>query len=166
MMTIVLDPVSDEPVLNRLMQFYAYDFSEFMGFDVRNDAVFFSGESKATYRPEPWRHAYFLRVDGCLAGFVILDEKSRITGDPDVMDVAEFFVMRKYRRKGVGIVAATRAFDLFPRRWEVRQTAKNVAATAFWRETIARYTGGRFEEVVLDDERWHGPVQSFDARRR
>jgi predicted acetyltransferase len=106
------------------------------------------------------------RVDGHLAGFVILDEKSRITGDSEVMDVAEFFVMRKYRRKGVGLTAAMIAFDFFPRRWEVRQMAKNVSATAFWRKAIAQYTSGRFEEIVFDDDRWRGPVQSFDARRR
>jgi predicted acetyltransferase len=167
-MNVALQPLSsaDEPVMNRLMQLYVYDFSEFMGLDIADDGIFFSGESQGTYHPEPRRHAFLLRVDGRLAGFVILDEKSRLTGDPDVVDVAQFFVMRKYRRQGVGAMAAVRAFDLFPRKWEVRQTASNVAATAFWRETIARYTGGRFEEVVLDDERWRGPVQSFDARAR
>jgi predicted acetyltransferase len=157
-MTITLAPLSnaDEPVLNRLMQLYVYDFSEFMGFDLSDQGAF-----PFTYRPEPWRRAYLLRVEGRLAGFVILDEKSRITGDPGIMDVAEFFVMRKYRRQGVGTAAATQAFDLFPRKWEVRQTAKNVAATAFWRRTIGRYTGGHFDEVVFDDERWRGPMQAF-----
>jgi predicted acetyltransferase len=156
--TITLDPASraDELVLNRLLQLYVYDFSEFMDFDIGDDGIF-----RFTYQPEPWRHAYLVRVDGRLAGFAILDEKSRITGNRDVMDVAEFFVMRKFRRKGVGAAAAMQAFDLFPRKWEVRQTAKNVAATAFWRRTIARYTGGHFEEVVFDDERWRGPMQSF-----
>jgi predicted acetyltransferase len=165
---VTLETVSTagEPVLNRLLQLYAYDFSEFMGFDVGDDGIFFGGESRVTYRPEPWRHAFFLRVEGRLAGFVILDEKSRITEDPDVIDVAQFFVMRKYRRSGVGTAAAIRAFDLYPRKWEVRQTASNVAATAFWRKTIAAYMGGRFQEVAWDDERWRGPVQSFDARKR
>lgn len=167
-MNIALDPLAagEEPVLNRLMQFYAYDFSEFMGLDVDEDGIFFSDGSQAKYRPEPWRHAYLLRVDGRLAGFAILDERSRISRDPEVMDFAEFFVMRKYRRKGVGGVAAIRAFDLFARKWEVRQTAKNLAATDFWRKTISSYTGGRFQEVMLDDDRWRGPVQSFDARVR
>jgi predicted acetyltransferase len=80
------------------------------------------------------------------------------------MAVAEFFVMRKYRRKGIGAACAAQAFDLFPRRWEVRQLAANAAATAFWRRAIHRYSDGRFEEALLDDERWRGPVQSFTAR--
>jgi MFS family permease len=35
--------------------------------DIGDDGIFFGGGSKATYRPEPWRHAFFLRVDGRLA---------------------------------------------------------------------------------------------------
>ena len=56
-------------------------------------------------------------------------------------------------------------FDRFPGRWEVRQKAENSRAIAFWRRVIDRYTGGRFEEEVLADERWHGPVQRFDNSR-
>jgi predicted acetyltransferase len=79
------------------------------------------------------------------------------------MDVDNFFVLRKYRRKGVGAAAAMRTFDMFPRKWEVRELAKNAAAIAFWRRTVAEYTRGRYVEVTFDDERWRGPVQSFDG---
>jgi predicted acetyltransferase len=155
---------NDEPALSRLMQLYAYDFSEFAGLDVGDDALFHVGDALSRCWSEPRRHTFWCRVDGHLAGFVLLDERSRLTGDPEVMDVAEFFVMRKYRRKGVGSMCAAHAFDLFPRRWEVRQQANNAAATAFWRKAIHRYTGGRFQETLFDDERWHGPVQSFDVQ--
>lgn len=87
-------------------------------------------------------------------------------GDPEVMDVAEFFVMRKFRRLGVGRACARRAFDRFPRCWEVREQRSNTPAIAFWRATISDYTSGRFHEEFVDDERWRGPVQSFDARDR
>jgi predicted acetyltransferase len=155
---------NDEPALSRLMQLYAYDFSEFAGLDVGDDALFHVGDAFSRCWSEPRRHAFWCRVDAHLAGFVLLDERSRLTGDPETMDVAEFFVMRKYRRKGVGSVCAAHAFDLFPRRWEVCQQANNAVATAFWRKVVHRYTGGRFQETLFDDERWHGPVQSFDAQ--
>lgn len=32
----------------------------------------------------------------------------------------------------------------------------------FWRRVVADYTGGRYNEVVLDDGRWNGPVRWFD----
>jgi predicted acetyltransferase len=159
---------SAEPLLDRLMQLYAYDFSEFMPSDVDELGRFAGGAALATCWQEPWRHAYLIRVtpeDGNhIAGFAILDERSRLTGDPDVADVAEFFVLRRYRRQGVGLAAAAAAFALFPRRWEVRQTAANLVATAFWRRAIDAYTHGAYEETFVADARWHGPVQTFDAR--
>jgi predicted acetyltransferase len=143
------------------MQLYAHDFSEFTGLDVGEDGRFSGGTPIVSCWVEPFRHAYFVRAEGRIAGFAIVDERSRLTGDPEVADMAEFFVLRKYRRKGVGARAAALAFARFARRWAVRQAASNVAATAFWRRTIAAYTGGAFREVLVDDGRWRGPVQSF-----
>jgi predicted acetyltransferase len=154
----------DAPRLSRLMQLYAYDFSEFMGWDVGDDALFDVGDALTRCWSEPSRHVFWCQADGHRAGFVILDERSRLTGDPDVVDVAEFFVMRKYRRTGIGAACAARAFDLFPRKWEVREQANNIAATAFWRRTIHEYTRGRFEETLWENEHGRGVVQSFDAR--
>src|SRR5260221_2696184 len=157
---------SDEPKLSRLTQLYAYDFSELLGLDVGDDALFHMGGTLSRRWSEQWGHVFWCRVNAQLAGFAILDEGSRLTGDPDVMDVGEFFVMRRYRRMGIGSMCAARAFDLFPRRWEVRQRPSNAAATLFWRKAIHGYTGGRFQETLFDDERWRGPVQSFDARAK
>jgi len=161
---LVQTTANDAPVLARLLQLYSYDFSAIVGLDVGEDGLFPVGDTLARCWSDPSRHAFFSRVDGRLAGFVILDERSRLTGDPEVMDVAEFFVMRRHRRQGVGSRCAAQAFDRFHRRWEVRERASNTAATQFWRRAIDRYTGGRFSETVIDDERWRGPVQSFDGR--
>ncbi len=165
-MKIELTPTSasDEPTLSRLVQLYAYDFSEFMEWDVSAEGLFYGGDPLALCWSEPWRHAYFFRADAMLAGFAIVDERSRLTKDPEVMDMSQFFVLRKYRRKGVGLACAAQVFDLYPRKWEVREVAKNVAATSFWRRAIGAYTRGEFVETQWDDARWRGPVQSFDAR--
>jgi predicted acetyltransferase len=163
---LIAAPVSAEPLLDRLMQLYAYDFSEILGADIGEDGRFAAGTALAGCWTDPRRHPFVLRADGQIAGFAILEERSRLTGDLDVADVAEFFVLRRFRRLGVGTAAAARAFDLFPRRWEVRQRSANTAATAFWRRAIASYTGGAFIETVLDDARWRGPVQSFDVATR
>jgi predicted acetyltransferase len=106
-----------------------------------------------------------VRVNEKLAGFALVFGKSRLTGEDGVHDVSDFFVLRRYRQRGVGEKAAGWLFDRYPGRWEVRQKAENVRAIAFWRRVVDRYTGGRFEEETLDDERWRGPVQRFESRR-
>ena len=107
------------------------------------------------------RTPYLLRVDDHLAGFAIISRGSRLAPAPEVHDLAEFFVVRRYRRQGVGTRAAAELFGLHRGTWEVRQRAGNAAARAFWRKAIGAYTNERFDEVVVADERWQGWVQRF-----
>lgn len=158
--TVTPARADEEQVLRNLAQLYAYDFAEILGFDLPDSGRFpdaivdncFTGAG---------RHPFFLRVDDRLAGFAIIDAHSRLTDDPTVHDVAEFFVARRYRGHGVGATAAHNLFTRFGGRWEVREKTANVGAIAFWRKVIDRYTAGRYTETVHDGPRWHGPVQSF-----
>jgi len=119
----------DRSVVRRLLQFYHYDFSEFDDADVDSH-----GEFLHRYFDEYWtdsdRKAYLFRVDGAWAGLALV-----FTGLPH--DLAEFFVMRKYRRRGVGAEAAAQLFARFPGDWTVRQQLSNPAATTFWRKAIS-----------------------------
>ena len=71
--------------------------------------------------------------------------------------IAEFFVVRSARRHGVGEAAALRILRRWRGRWEITEVSGNAPAIAFWRRTIGRLTGGRFEEVVVRG----GLVQRF-----
>jgi predicted acetyltransferase len=163
-MLAVLAPAErhELPVLANLFQYYHYDFAEILGGHPVGDDGRFGVPALEPYWTDPWRHPFLLRVDGHPAGFALVHRRSRLTGDPDTWDVAEFFVMRPYRRRGVGAQAAVDLFDRFRGRWEVRQIRANAAATSFWRRVIGQYTGGRYTEELLDDDRWRGPVQRFD----
>jgi predicted acetyltransferase len=50
--------------------------------------------------------------------------------------MAEFLVMPRYRRAGVGRFAAQRLFASLPGPWRVREVAGNEVAVAFWRAVI------------------------------
>lgn len=160
-MNVQIAPARGEErgALEALLQLYVYDFSEMLGLDVEDDGRYRVPKAEG-------RDAFLVRVDGTLAGFALHAGTSRLTGEDGVHDVAELFVLQRYRRAGVGEQAARWLFDRFPGRWEVRQRTENVRAIAFWRRVIERYTGGRFEEELLDDARWRGPVQRFDNTPR
>jgi predicted acetyltransferase len=136
-----------------------------LGSDVADSGVFdFEWLHKIhLYWEKPDWHAFVVKVDGKLAGFALVRQCSYLSGDTDTTDMAEFFIMRQYRRRRVGERVAARLFDMFPGRWEVREEAKNLAAQRFWRTIIDRYARGRYEESIVDDDRWKGPVQSFDS---
>ena len=150
---------SERPALAGLLQLYLYDLADVMPWDVGASGRFGERALDGLWT-DPRRHPFLFRVGGRLAGFAIVDRGSRLTGDPGVWDVGEFFVLRRYRRRGVGERAARALFGRFPGPWEVRQLAANAGATAFWRAVIGRYTGGRFEERG-PGETGRGPAQRF-----
>jgi predicted acetyltransferase len=150
----------DQAALDNLMQLYTYDWSELGPLDVGENGRFEDYPLDA-YWEDPWRHPFLLRVDGKLAGFALVAARSRLTGADGVFDMAEFFVMRRYRRRGIGQAAAIAAFEQLRGSWEIRQREDNVEATAFWRRVIGRYTGGKYQELHWNDATWTGPVQRF-----
>lgn len=151
-------------VLSHLVQLYCHDWSELVPLRIGNDGRF-DGLDLTSYFGQPGHHAFLIRAGTELAGFLLLVEGSRLSGDEDVIDVAELFVVRGHRARGVGRAAVLEAFARFPGRWEVRQRDENPGATRFWRRVIGAYTEGRFEESRHDDTTWRGPVQRFSTKR-
>src|SRR5688572_33182925 len=66
-------------VLRHLMRLYVYDFSDLMGLDVEEDGAFKVPELISYWR-DPWRHPFLLRVEGKLAGFALVHQRSRLGG--------------------------------------------------------------------------------------
>jgi predicted acetyltransferase len=160
--TLGLDEVGKDhaDVLDRLLQLYLYDFSEIEGLPVGEDGRYQNLTPMADWLT-PGRHAFLVRVDGELAGCVLVKPAADDWSDAPSRVLEEFFVMRKFRRRGVGREVTRRLFDRLPGRWSLNQTQHNYTAQAFWRTVLAEYTGGRVDEVVIDGR----PTQTFDTTR-
>jgi predicted acetyltransferase len=102
-----------------------------------------------------------LNMDGHLAGFALINRLSR-TGLAVDHNMAEFFVVRKHRRRGVGRAAAAEIFSRYRGRWELAMARRNVAALAFWREVIkSEPRVADLDEIDLRNSSWDGPVLRF-----
>jgi predicted acetyltransferase len=150
-------PASEEQrqILANLLQLYAYDFSEFCDIEFEADGRFVYKDLPLYWR-EPHRHAFLVRTDNKLAGFALVKLGSEISGDPNVWDLVEFFVIRGLRRRGIGTKTAHEVWKKFPGRWEVRVLESNQTARQFWEWTIKRFVGkavrpSRFEK---EGDRW------------
>ena len=147
--------LSDKLILRHLLELCQHDYSEFNQEDVDAHGLF-GYNYLDQYWVEPGRFPFLIRVSDRLAGFALVRTLS-----PETRSLAEFFILRKFRRQHIGQTAAQRVFDQFPGQWQVAQEAVNLPAQAFWRRTIAAYTQGNFREVWREDAAWHGPVQHF-----
>ena len=164
-MNITVTPATqiERPILRNLMELYLYDFSEFDQAEIGTYGLF-EYPYLDHYWTEPHRHPFLICLDGKLAGFVLVSRYNYLTNDKTAWIIAEFFILRKHRHKGVGEYAAHLIFDHFPGAWQVGQISENLPAKAFWRKVIDRYTGGKYEEIWLDNDHWRGSVQIFQSK--
>ena len=148
-----------EPILANLLQLYMHDFSELLDLEVEADGRFVYPHLPLYWR-EPGRYPFLVLVQGNLAGFVLVKTGS----EWDVRDMAEFFVMRRYRRLGIGTRVAHKVWRRLPGRWEVRVMQANVAAGQFWAQAISSFTGlpAVAARVEHDGEIWQ--LFAFESR--
>ncbi len=141
-----------QAVLANLLELYAHDFSEFHPVQIGEDGRF-GYASLPLYWSQEGRHPFLVRVDGKLAGFVLVKKVDA------VWDMAEFFVVRGARRSGVGTPVAHEVWRRFPGAWVVRVMEANVSAERFWSQAVASFTG----KAVQAAHRGGWFVFSFDA---
>jgi predicted acetyltransferase len=147
--TLDIVTASSAPILANLLELYVHDLSGVFAIDLGADGRF-GYDRLPLYWSEPDAHfAFFVRVGGRLAGFALVTRGSPATDDPADLDVAEFFILRLYRRARVGRRAAFLLWDSLPGHWVVRVSEANHAGLGFWEPTIRDYTGGAFSKKQL-----------------
>ena len=152
---VVLALKEQEPTLANLLELYVHDFSEFLQIKVGENGRF-GYEQLPLYWTDPSRHPFLIRVDGDLAGFTLVKQGSEVSTDPNIWDMAEFFILRAYRRHGIGTKAVHAIWKKFPGLWEVRVMQKNDSARYFWASAIEAFIGQTVQPVPVEKngKRW------------
>ncbi|MCE5293612.1 MAG: GNAT family N-acetyltransferase [Chlamydiales bacterium] len=132
---------NDYPVIQNMGRFYVYDMSEYMGseegWQMPEDGLYQCIDFKKYWQTDG-AFPFLIRYKGELAGFVIVDKK----GSDDTIDfnIAQFYILRKFKGKGLGAFVARECFDVFRGVWEVMVMPQNTGAYQFWNKTITAYT--------------------------
>ncbi|WP_136605433.1 GNAT family N-acetyltransferase [Paenibacillus dokdonensis] len=148
-------------ILRQLIELYEYDFSEYNDQDV-NDYGVYGYKYLDHYWTDENRYPFFVKIDNNYAGFVLINSHSYLYKDDNTKSVAEFFIMRKYRRTGNGKKVAIKIFDMFRGHWEVLQHGNNGPSKSFWKGVIEEYTKGNFELLDVETEDWKGQGYIFN----
>ncbi len=147
------DEKGKEIILN-LMQLYTYELSSFEDetakFVLLDNGLFAMSKYVELYWKENERHPYILKHNGEIAGFVLV----RLREDGKY-EIAEFFVLNKYRKLGAGKYMANQMFKLYHGKWEIRTLLENKNAQEFWRKVVSEASNGNFDEMmILDNSRY------------
>ena len=144
----------------RLLQFS--DFSEYIGTDL-NVYGEYEYEHYVDYFVDENRRIYLLKINDKLAGFAFINNISYISKKDNILCVAEFFIMKKYRKKGYGQILAKHIFDKQKGQWEVFQIKANNIAGLFWEKVIGNYTNCNYQVTETENEDGNlGNVFSFN----
>ena len=114
------------------------------------------------------------------AGFAMVNQRVRQSASLDVTtadgaeappaptleySMAEFFIARPWRRRGIGGEAVRLLLDRFTGQWLITEHLLNAAAVKFWRRVVAAYTGSNYQERIVNGE-VHQRFESGSRRMR
>jgi predicted acetyltransferase len=165
---LTIEPAApgDAEAVANLLELYSHDLSAAFSLELGANGRF-GYEKLPLYWSEPDRRLPFLLRRGrFLAGFAFVTRGSPASDDPDVFDVAEFFVLRRHRRCGLGRQAAFQLWNRFAGRWIVRVSEANHGAYLFWASVVAEYTNGVFIETSRSDDKRRWRVLEFNSANR
>ena len=164
-MDVEIFPASpeQEPILANMLELYAHDFSAYIDLKLGADGRF-GYKHLSLYWEEPNHYPFLIMANGHLAGFALVRRGSEISNDADVWDIAEFFIVRGFRRLGFGMKVAKEIWRKFPGKWEVRVIDRNQKAKNFWARAINGFLGKAIEPIRFDKNGndWH--VFAFESK--
>lgn len=76
-------------------------------------------------------------------------------------NMAEFFVARKFRRRGVAREAVRQILALLPGSWEIAVKERNAAAKAFWPQAVSAAGAADLAVFNGNGAPWSGPMWTF-----
>jgi predicted acetyltransferase len=104
-------------LLRDLLELYVEELSEVFPVERGPDGRFGYQKLQLYWNEPNVRHAFLIMADSHVAGFVLATRGSPASDTATDLDVAEFFVLRTYRRSGVGRRAAIALWDHTPGQW-------------------------------------------------
>ena len=154
---------TDAATLANLLQLYIHDLSTvFPNVELGQDGLFRYDHLPLYWSQPDDRFPFLIRSQGQLAGFLLVTRGSPAADDPNVLDVAEFFVARRFRREGVGREAARLLWNALPGKWTVRVSEGNNAALRFW-DPVVRSLVSNASVTLLPGNPNAWRVYSFDS---
>ncbi|PSW17562.1 GNAT family N-acetyltransferase [Photobacterium sanctipauli] len=138
-------------VLENLFQYYVYDMSEFMEFTLNDEGQYaFDSSQFDVYWERDDHFPYLIIVGSELAGFALV---RRYPSNTSIYDIEQFFVLRKFKGKGVGKKALELVLKSYPGKWQIRVLIENMFALNFWKSAVSNVVGCEYslsEDIDVD----------------
>lgn len=123
--------LSSKAKLENLMSMYLHDLSEFADDLKINEDGRFEYDGLELYFKSEDLAPYFIIYQGEVAGFVLFNKGRYVPKDIDYV-IHELFILKGFRKKGVGSAAIRILLDECKGKYRVVQISNNKTAVNFW----------------------------------
>ena len=149
-MNIKIEPIKieEKEIIRNLLEKYDYEFSQYDNRDVNDLGLYGYEYLDNCWTEENW-FPFFIRVNGKLAGFVVVTDYLEVKLDTNYA-LSDFFIMYKYRRLGIGKYVLKYILEKFKGKWQLKFHPKNEISAKFWINTIQEFTCGEYEVIEND----------------
>jgi predicted acetyltransferase len=118
--------------LESLMNLYLHDLSEFASDLKINENGKFEYEGFELYFTSEDLKPFFITYQDDVVGFVLLNTGKYVPRDIDYT-IHEVFLLRGFRKKGIGTVAIKKLLELYKGKYYIVQLGNNKTAINFWK---------------------------------
>ncbi|HEV7344702.1 MAG TPA: GNAT family N-acetyltransferase [Devosia sp.] len=140
--------IDQKPLIANLIQLYLYDMTESMPFPVGDD-----GRFQYDFLERFWRYPYLIKSGTEIAGFALVIDDCPLTGRKPCWFMAEFFILKAYRRRGLGKAALQAILARHPGDWHIGVPLANQPAQVFWSSALFPFQPAA-SELAFEGDDW------------
>ena len=143
---VFIAPIEKKHIIRHLLELYDHDMSEWEQTDV-NEAGLYGYKYLDYYWTEEGRYPYLVTADGNYCGFALVKTAFERPG----YTIAEFFIMRKYRKRGLARNLLEYVHKCHPGEWIHSAHLNNFVSQAMCRKVFPTLAIGGVKETILKD---------------
>lgn len=151
----------DKDIIKNLFPLFIHDISEYDS----DEDVDARGAFDIDFLEMYWRECdlipLLIKVQERIAGFILLQTGKYAPPSKEDYYIGQFFILKGYRRKGIGKEAVRKLLNKFPGKYLVGQLPNNIPAIRFWKSAFS-YCGVHYIET-LENIGKEIVVQRFEA---
>ena len=147
MIDILLAPIEKKHIIRHLLELYVHDMSEWEQTDV-NEAGLYGYKYLDHFWTEDGRYPYLMTADGHYCGFAFV-RTAPVQGEYN--SIAEFFIMRKYRKHGLARHLLEYVHEHHLGEWSHSAHINNLVSQAMCRKVFPALAVDGVQETVSED---------------
>lgn len=152
--------ISQKQHLRNLMSLYLHEISEYNRLNVLDNELIYEFDVMDLYFSKDGLDPFYILKDLKVIGFMLI--QSSVSAQSESVDyvIHSMFIMKKYRRQGIGIQSIKSLFEKYPGRYSVSQLVSNQPAVLFWKD-VYKKCGIEFEEREVTEYDMRLVYQNF-----